>query len=78
MCDVIYSDDMIRLVVIAPKTITLTTPAHLRDQIQSMHHTIRDNHLDDYIIWIDPVDDTDTMKLWMSISDVGVLPSMSE
>lgn len=78
MCDVTQSDDMIRLVIIAPKTITSSTSPHLRHQIQSMHHTIRDNHLDDSIIWIDPVDNTDMMKVWMSIADVGVVPSMSE
>ena len=71
----IYHDFV--LVIIAPKTLDLY-PKHIQHQIKTTKDQITNNDLNKHILWIDPVKDDTTLKLWMITSDIGIIPSMSE
>lgn len=77
MNDIVNYDDTFKLVIIAPKTPHLYD-SHIQWQIQITKHHINNNNLNKYIIWIDPVEDDETLKLWMTLADIGIVPSMSE
>jgi hypothetical protein len=64
-------------VIIAPKKPQLYAP-NIQNQIKSTKDQITNNNLHQHIIWIDPVKDDETLRLWMATSDIGIIPSMSE
>ena len=65
-----------KLVIVAPRTASYYNKS-TQHQIQQLNNYIGNSFLHDHIIWIDPVSDEE-IKLWMSISHFGVVPSMSE
>ena len=77
MNDVIEIHKNFMLVIIAPKTPHLYSP-DIQQQIKATRDQITNNNLYKNIIWIDPVQDDETLRLWMATSDIGIIPSMSE
>jgi glycosyltransferase involved in cell wall biosynthesis len=77
MNDIITKNKDFKLVIIAPKTTHLYAQ-HIQQQIQLTKNHITDNQLNNHIIWIDPVPDDETLRLWMASADIGIVPSMSE
>lgn len=75
--DVIETHHDFKLVIIAPKTSRLYAK-HIQQQIKITKDHITNNNLNNYILWIDPVQDDTELKLWMIASDIGIIPSMSE
>lgn len=65
------------LVIIAPKTPYLY-PKHIQHQIKTTKDHITNNNLHNSVLRIDPVEDNATLRLWMAISNIGIIPSMSE
>lgn len=73
-----YIDQQLfQLIIIAPRTISLY-PSRIQSQIASIERQIKDNYLTSSIIWIDPVEHDEDLRLRMSLSNVGLIPSMSE
>lgn len=66
-----------KLVIIAPQT-KAKYDRWIQKQIETTLRQIKDNYLTNHIIRIDPVPSDDILKSWMSISHIGVVPSMSE
>ena len=66
-----------KLVIIAPRT-TSRYNHWIQRQIDTTLKQIKDNYLTNHVIRIDPVPSDETLKTWMSICHVGVVPSMSE
>lgn len=75
--DIIQLHQKFVLVIIAPKTIQLYSQ-DIQNLIKSTKDQIINNNLHQHILWIDPVKENETLRLWMSISDIGIIPSMSE
>lgn len=71
------NNSMHKLIIIAPKT-PHNYNTSIQQQIQQIDILIKDNALQDTIIWIDPVQDDAELQLWMASADIGVVPSMSE
>lgn len=66
-----------KLIIIAPKDPHLYDK-HIQSQIKSTKDHITNNNLSKNILWIDPVKNNETLRLWMAISDIGIIPSISE
>jgi glycosyltransferase involved in cell wall biosynthesis len=65
------------LIIIAPKTIDLY-PKNTQQDIIDTKNNIINNNLSNNILWLDPVENNEILRLWMAISDIGIIPSMSE
>ncbi len=65
------------LVIIAPKTKNIYSQ-DIQHQIKSTKDQIINNNLHNHIVWIDPVENNENLRLWMAASDIGIIPSMSE
>lgn len=66
-----------KLVIIAPHTPEKYNRA-ICAQIAMIEQIIKDNYLHDRVLWIDPVDRREDLRLWMSLAQVGAIPSMNE
>lgn len=75
--DIIQIHPNFVIVIISPKTPQLYA-LNIQNQIKSTKDQITNNNLNQHIIWIDPVKDDESLRLWMSTSDIGIIPSMSE
>ena len=77
MHSVIESHPTFMLVMIAPKTSDRYSLAIQKLIKQTKNHIV-DNNLDKYVLWLDPVSSDEELRLWMSVADMAVVPSMSE
>ncbi len=75
--DIIQIHPNFVIVIISPKTPQIYAP-NIQNQVKSTKDQITNNNLHQHIIWIDPVKDDETLRLWMATSDIGIIPSMSE
>lgn len=75
--DIVSTHPNFVLVMIAPKTPHLYSE-DIQSQIKSTKNQIINNNIHRHVIWIDPVKDDETLRLWMATSDIGIIPSMSE
>lgn len=66
-----------KLVLIAPHT-KQRYHHGIQHQIDSIDKQIKDNYLTQHIIRIDPVENKEELRTWMSICHIGIIPSMSE
>lgn len=77
MNEIITQHPNFTLVIIAPKTERLY-PLTIQNNIKFTRDHITNNNLHRHILWIDPVQDDETLRLWMASADIGIVPSMSE
>ena len=77
MNDIIKEHPDFILIIIAPKTSHLYL-SDTQDHIKLTRDHIINNNLHHHILWIDPVQDDKTLRLWMASADIGIVPSMSE
>ncbi len=71
----IYKD--FKLIIIAPKILEHYSTT-IQKQIIIIQNQIKDNYLTDNIVWIDQVSSDRELRDWMSVADIGIVPSMSE